>query len=104
MLPAILQLYSGAQGVNGGRSAGGHLVVGLIVQRLRRVDLGLRRFDAGLIRNRLQVGIADGQHDQIACVFIRILGRFQIFARRARSINRFPVKQRLGDGGACVEI
>ena len=103
LLPG-LELYLGAQAVDVRRSARSHLVRCLIVERLRRIDLRLRRFDAGLVGDGLQIGIADGEHNEIARVFVGIFGGFQALAGRARGVDRFPVKQRLRHSRTCIEI
>ena len=50
-----LHLYLRPQPIDRRRSARIHLVRCLAVYRLRSLDLRFRRFDAGLVGNRLQV-------------------------------------------------
>ena len=71
LLPG-LKLDLGAQAVDVRRSAGIHLVRCLIVERLCRLDLRFRRFDAGFVGDGLQIDIANGEHNQIA----RVLDRY----------------------------
>ena len=46
----------------------------LVVKRLRRLDLRLGGFHAGCSGNRLQIGVAGREHDQIARVLQIVLG------------------------------
>ena len=82
-----LELDLGAQGVDVWRGSGIHLVGCLIVDRLRRLDLGVCRFNAGFVGDGLQIGVADGQHNQVAGVLESIASGFQTLARRAGSVD-----------------
>ena len=104
LLLASLELDLGTQPVDGRRGPSVHLVVCLIEQRLRRLDLRFRRFNAGFIGDGLQIGIAHGQHDEIAGVFESVLGGFQVLAGRAGSVDGLPIKERLSHRQACVKI
>ena len=94
----------GAQTVDVWRGAGGDLIGRLIVERLRRFDLRLGGFDAGLIGDGLQIGVADGEHDEIARVFEGVSGGLYTLAGGAGGIDRFPVEQVFGRAGAGVEV
>ena len=99
-----MQLHFRPQSIDGRRSAGIHLVRRLVVDRLRRLDLRFRRFDASLVGNRLQVAVADGEHHQVARVFVGVFGGLQALPGGPRIVDRLPVKQGLGHIHARVEI
>ena len=68
LLLARFQFHFRTQAVDFWRRAGFHLVGGLIEKRLRGVHLRGEAFDARGIGDRLQIGVADGEDDQIARV------------------------------------
>ena len=61
-----------AQRVDRGRDSGLLLRDRFVVERLGGVDLRLRGFDPRSAGNRLQVGVAGGEHDQIARASFRL--------------------------------
>ena len=83
-----LKFDFGAQAVDVRRSAGIHLVGGLIVERLGGFHLCFRRLDASFIGDSLQIRIAYGKHHEVAGVFEGIFGGFEaLVAARVLLIN-----------------
>ena len=76
----------------------------LIEERLRRLDLRFRRFDAGFVGDGLQVGVTYGEHHEIARVFERIFGGLQVLGGGAGSVDGLPIKQRLSHRHSCIKI
>ena len=77
---------------------------GLVVKSLRALDLGLGGFDASGGRNGLQIGIADGQHDHLARVFVTELRGFQTLRSSAFLLEILEIEERLAERSTRVKI
>ena len=75
-----------------------------LVERLRGLDLRLRGFHAGCPGNRLQIGVAGREHDQIARVLQIEMGHAFADHGRAVFLNRLPVEDSLRRRGAHIKI
>jgi hypothetical protein len=76
----------------------------LVVERLRGFDLGLRGFHARCSGNRLQIGVAGREHDQIARILQIELGHAFADHRGAVFLDRLPVEDALRRRSAHVEV
>ena len=99
-----LQFDAGAQRIDGRRGAGFHLIGGLVVEGLRRLNLGVDGFDQCFIRNGLQVGVAHGEDDEVSRILIRVFGGFDLLLRGAGLVDGAPIEQGLAQVGAGIEI
>src|SRR6185437_5518281 len=104
LLLAGLQLDLGAKRVNGGRCAGLDLAIGLVIERLGGIDLGLRGIHARARGSNLQITVARGEDDEVARVLIGVLSGFDALLRGALGVDGAPIEDRLGETGARVEI
>jgi len=92
---SALQFDLRAQGIDGRNHTGFQLIGRPGIQSLRRLHLGLRRFDASRARNRLQICVARHQNDQLARILIRKIRRLYALGGGALLLNVVPVEHRL---------
>ena len=94
----VLVVHLGAEHVEAGAGAG---VVGgycLIERDLRGCEFGIDGFDAGCVCDAEQIGIADGEDDEVARIFGGELGALRSCASRrcsscsAETLTRFWVR------------
>ena len=81
--------------VDGRSDAGLLLRHRLLIERVRRLHLGLRGFHAGRPGHRLQIGVAGREHDQIARVLQIELGHAFADCGRTVFLDCLPVENSL---------
>ncbi len=77
---------------------------GLIERNLRGSNLRLDTADLGFVGQHQQIGVAHGEHNQIARIFRRQLRGGKVVARGKIVAQRLHIHERPGHVGAHIDI